>query len=530
MEEALDRLTTRPPSLDEAQALWVVGKAVADIFDCAYGAGEKLHCLSGYESLITWFFYKPKESEKPGVAFWVRCLQDTAWLPDEQGNLHQPRELFDPSLKEILGSEGFAFLHPAIPLERYRGWARQLGLRLEATVTDVCQALRARLERGASPEEVRPIYQWLQQQCEKSEEQREELRQKFETEPLILVPDQGVYRRFEVCWEDPRGVLPELHSHWPDLRRLFVEFLQIRERPDINDIAQYLVESLKQKKEPKEWQRAAIEVERQWEKIADSLRNALRRVPWPGERSGHPVWELPQWLYIRDDRERVRLFEGRVAWWKLEDLRELAQKLEVTPISQARPTLHPQGDLGEETYLTGKLGQFWPAIRWMASGRNVLLPESSLVVRKAMRLQVIYRLNWAQSAPVERAAALDQERQTLWVTSEADTWEIGDALEEGLSIRDLREFLKDIWEISGPEEWKRMLTRWQRKLGAETIPDFPEKPITPSEAVTSFPQHEESSTVLEHGPGGLRATKQEAWRTEMRVKRDDDLDIWPRVP
>jgi hypothetical protein len=534
LEEILNYMAQRKLTVEEARALWTVGKELANCRGLVSDACGGSYTLRYSQSALIWS-YRRKRIKKEGVAYWVQRLRKTAWLPDEQESPHRPDELWDPGLKPLLSLEGFDYLHPQIPVEDHREWAKLLNLNMETDVDSVCRALDHRLQRGAGLEEIRRVYEWLERRCEK-EEIRDAIRRSFEDKALILVPGMGRYRRTEVCWEDPRGLLPEIRPYWEEFRRLFVEFLGVCDRPGTDSVARYLLESLRNRKEPDEWKRAAQEVQRQWNEVSDELRRSLRETRWPGKRGSTREWRLPRELYIADNLEKARLFEGKVTWWEWEDLEELAEKLGVKRVSDAEPYLRPGPDQGEAGGFVEELKRLWEAVRWFASTKGATrdhgLREDPPKIRKTGHLRVTYHWDGLESEPVEKTACLNVKEWVLWIATGADVWDIGDALEEGLGIERLREFLKNIWDIKNKEEWERMLERWRVKLGAgDAPPGFPgipserldvDRPIGPGGPVGS-PEDMDGDTLSDSKRAGLTLEAME--RAKQWLKKEGFSNI-----
>jgi len=482
MDAVLQTAEERPLTLEEAKALWAVGKELHGQFQDVTGAWFTKHRLQISESAITWFNYR--DYSRKGKALWVQRLRQLPWLPDETGQPRRPGELFSPELKEVLdSSEAGAFLHPDIPLKDSREWARILGLRFTADPVDVCHSLQERLARGVGLEEVRAVYKWLQEKAE-HENARAIIRMQFEQAPLILIPDRGQYRLGEVCWEDPTGALPALKPHWSEFHRLFREFLEVPDRPTPEAVAQHLLNLLAQKAASEELVRVAREVERLWPELPEEVRRRLKEAQWPGKLGGQVVWERPSQLCLRDDPSTAQWFEERIPWWSLAGLEELAKHLGVGRISEAVSKTNPSGFQRIDKERTQYLRSLWNALLWMARGQGIELPAEPPEVYRVGSLRVIFRWNNVTSAPDDsRKAALSDQRSSLYlyVVDDADQRDIGDALEEGFRVPYLREFLKDLWGVKDPGSWGRALEWWRKKLGIQA--NFPPYPAEPKEAV-----------------------------------------------
>jgi hypothetical protein len=142
----------------------------------------------------------------------------------------------------------------------------------------------------------------------------------------------------------------------------------------------------------------------------------------------------------------------------LESLKELAQNLGVGSLSEAKPQIQKkeQNEDSNVLELKSELERIWPAIRWIAGVSEENPPD----IRKAQWIKVSYHWRGIESEPKEVNAILENsDSRVLWVTSQADSHDIGKALEEGLGQDRLREFIKDIWKKE-KDELKRNLERW----------------------------------------------------------------------
>ncbi len=461
IEEILDLWEQRPPILQEVLKVWNIGEFIIEqkTYEYGEGAGGSKYPLESTKSAFTWFYYTGYHEK--GISSWVIRLHTIPWLPDEQGNFKRPSELFGFDLKEVLGEVGFSFLHPSIPLKNSPRWARFLGIKMTAETEDVLHALKTKLDRDANYEEIKPIYEYLQKTILRSyvkEDIKERIRKDFDNMKLILVPERGRFSRQEVCWDDPTGLMPTLKPYWADLHQFFCEFLKVAESPTVDVLAKFLIESLKQQKDPEQWKEIALEVQRRWKEAPDDLKEELKQVKWPGQRNDQVEWASPEKLCLKDNRKLVSCFEGKIIWWNLESLKELTQNLGVGSLSEAKPRIQKkeQNENSDVLELKLELERIWPAIRWIADVSEENPPD----VCKAQWIKVSYYWRGIESEPKGVNAILENaDSKILWVTSQADSHDIGNALEEGLGVERLREFIKDIWKKE-KDELKHNLERW----------------------------------------------------------------------
>jgi len=489
-------------SIEGAKALWVITALIFKASSCKHhivewpgrSRGQKQICLCVSESLLTWFYGYVRSS--PGKAWWLARLQDIQWLPDAQGHSRYPTELFDPALKDLLGEEGFVYLHPDIPLKGHREWAKTLGVRLEASLEEVCNALETRLEQYPEPTMVEPVYKWLNDQVEKrtSGVERDkiiqDLREIFAGRPLIFVPNRGLFKRTEVCWLDPSGVMPSLKKAWPGFYNFFVQILEVPEIPEVKHIARFLIEALQARKETASWLEAARAIQDRWDELDTSLQDDLRALKWPGIKKDKQMWVAPERLLLPDNLPLKRRFENgdaQFAWWALKGLENLARHLGVRPVSEAEPDITRGSDLGAWDEIQDRLASLWEAVRWFATAYGKKIPEHPPEVRKTNKIEVVYRLGRTYSATRRTDATLDDAggQYVLWVTKTQEhnySYQIGTVLEEHFEVNHLREFLKEIWDVQSADGWHRALKRWAEDA---EMPEWPEFPGTVSTRTTA---------------------------------------------
>ena len=133
-------------------------------------------------------------------ATFYRQLKETAWLPDEHGNLHSPSECFVPTggNRRVLG-DSVAYLHPDFDVsqdnETSRWLAEKLGIHLNANTDSVLNYLQTLSGTKTNVEKVEPLYRFLaRQDARRSEE--------FKQKPLIFTsnPEPNWWQADEVFW------------------------------------------------------------------------------------------------------------------------------------------------------------------------------------------------------------------------------------------------------------------------------------------------------------------------------------------
>ena len=166
-------------------------------------------------------------------AVFYRQLKETAWIPDEQGNLRLPSECFAPTSenRRLLG-DSVAYLPPDFDFsdEAARWLADKLGVHLKANIESVLNHLQELSGTTVSIRDIEPLYRFLEQR------QRARLGERFREKSLIFAPNPEPHwwRTDEVFWENEdvvfgnaRGYLSE---HYPETLKRFFTALGVSER------------------------------------------------------------------------------------------------------------------------------------------------------------------------------------------------------------------------------------------------------------------------------------------------------------
>ena len=194
---------------------------------------EKRQQVNFFNGTHNWFHYS--DNSKTFDATFYRQLKETAWLPDEQGNLHRPSECFalTSENKKVLGNS-VAYLHPDFDIsqdnETAQWLARKLGVHLNANMDSVMNYLQTLSGSTVNVEDIEPLYRFLDQYKARREEE-------FETKHLIFTPkpESSWWHADKVFWEDEsvvfgndRGYLKKYYSD--NLKFFFQRFRSIRTR------------------------------------------------------------------------------------------------------------------------------------------------------------------------------------------------------------------------------------------------------------------------------------------------------------
>ena len=222
-------------------------------------------------------FYYSNRSD-PFDATFYRQLKETAWLPDEQGNLHTPSECFAPTSenRRVLG-DSVAYLHPDFDIsqdnETARWLAEKLGIHLNANTDSVLNYLQALSGKETSVEEVKPLYRFLARQEARP-------REKFRENRLIFTsnPEPRWWKSDEVFWEDEsavfgnhRGYLKGNYADYETTLKPFFSALEVSERSSPSDYVRVIreVASVKSADDEGVRERVKILYRRLWQSLQE---------------------------------------------------------------------------------------------------------------------------------------------------------------------------------------------------------------------------------------------------------------------
>ena len=295
-----------------------------------------------FQGIYRWFYRT--NQEKYFDATFYRQLKETAWLPDEQGNLHSPDECFVPTSEnqKILG-DSVTYLHSDfdISTQRARWLAEKLGMHLQADAEGVFDYLQILSQTETSIEKIKPIYEFLRSE--------DEHLWRFEEESLIFTPEPEPHwwRTDEVFWEDESAVFGDdrgyLKAHYSeDLKSFFITSLEVPERADAVDYVRGIQDIASKRQAGTEEIRDHVQelYRRLWlsvEKDGDSLEDEeYQEEPtqiceyayWLGKKGDEWGFFSSQELVWKDDDHRSELFKNEIPFWAFNnDLLELAKEL-----------------------------------------------------------------------------------------------------------------------------------------------------------------------------------------------------------
>ena len=489
-----------------------------------------------FQGTYRWF-YRTDLSKSFDAAFY-RQLESTAWMPDEQGNLHSPDECFVPTSEnqEILG-DSVTYLHSDFDMSTQPAqWlAKKLEIKLKADPDGVLDYLQILSQTETNIEKIEPIYEflWL----------KDERLSRFEEEPLIFTsnPEPRWWRADEVFWEDESAVFGDdrgyLKAHYSeDLKSFFTTSLRVPKRADtldyvrgIQDITSKMQAGTKEIRDrvQKLYRRLWFSIQEngdslegedwqeEWEQIREDA-------CWLGKKGDEWSFFSPQELVWNDHPYLARIFEGKIPFWGFSDeLLELAKDSGIEGCSQALVECLPLGDQEDDEVWSRKVQDICSCLDAFLKSPSLcdISVEgksdevlSQLSVRRVEELEVTYELNGISVIDIEaRQSFLSKTNQggTFWLALEAKEDEyaelIGDASQDYFGVKELRGFVEDLLT----KDRSRVLTRWKRDgLRVDLCEPTPEMDSKESEEISSEsvderfpgePSSEENSGISDSG-------------------------------
>ena len=423
-------------------------------------------------------------------------LKKTAWLPDEQGNLHPPSKCFAPtSENRTVLANSVIYLHSDfnIGTEPTQWIAEKLRVRLKPDAESVLNYLQ-KLSNSTevSVAKVEPLYRFLQREVEDAR-----LRDKFKKESLIFTsnPEPRWWRSDEVFWEDESEVFKNdrgyLKTYYPaTLKSFFTDDLGVSPQASQQDYALGIQEiaTTEQAEDKKVRERVqklykCLEAWRvsKWELIYDSR-------CWLGKKGEEWGFFTRQELVLKDHPHIGEIFEGEVPFWMFDDdLSNLARNLKLEGCSQAEIEFHPEGNREEDTDWSEKvqnlrldLYAFLNSPRlYEESGMFIFFDNyeehkekfaklsTNCSVWRVKELKVTYELKGTSvTDPNPRQSFLDvtDQQAKLWLGLEENEGEypelIGDALQDYFGVKDLGRFVEN---LLGKKDRDKVLSSWKRK-------------------------------------------------------------------
>ena len=431
-----------------------------------------------FQCTYRWFFNGPKENYFD--ATFCRQLKKTAWLPDEQSNLHRPSELFAPtdSNRRVLG-DSVAYLHPDFDVSRDneigRWLAEKLEVHLNANTDSVLNYLQTLSGTEANVKKVEPLYRFLERQDARPHEE-------FKKNPLIFTsnPEPSWWRTDKVFWKDECELFKNkrgyLKVHYPEILKPFFMALGVSEQASQLEYAHGIQEIATTEQAREEEVRARVRrlytTLTSWQ--ADQWKIIYNRNCWLGKKGNE--WEFfSRNELVRNDHPYIAdIFEGEVPFWTFDDLLELTRYLKIEGCSQAKVEFHPEGDQEEDTDLSIKIRNLRPYIHAFLNSQGLCEAPAEgksadvlnlLSVRFVEELKTTYTLKEISlTSPNPRPSflAVTNEEVTIWLALAADKDDyaslIGDALQDYFGVKDLGRFTEHLLT----KTIDTVLNRWKR--------------------------------------------------------------------
>ena len=440
----------------------------------------------------TYHWYHYSWQSKSFDATFYRQLKETAWLPDEYGNLHLPSECFAPTTenRRVLGdSVDYLSADFDISQDNDSRWlASKLGVRLNAATESVLSYLQILSDEvETNVEKIKPLYQFLAQQHARPIEQ-------FKQNALIFARNPELYwwRTDEVFWEDESPIFGNqrgyLKAYYPETLKPFFTALEVSERAAPLDYVRGIQEiaAVGRAENPEVRKRVNALYRRLWQSLQEGG-SWKETVEWQQTREGR-CWlgkKGNEWgffsrheLVWKDHDYIAEIFEGDIPFWASDDdLLALANKnLEIAGCSQAEDEFCPDGDQEEDAEWSVKVQNLRPYIcdflnsprlcEGHQTNKSVRVLDS-LSVCLVETLEIKYTLKGIpQTHPNPRQSSLDATNQktTLWLALEASeddyAWLIGDALQYYFGdVKELSGFVEDLL-MKNQED---VLNRWKQK-------------------------------------------------------------------
>ena len=426
-------------------------------------------------------FYYSHRSD-PFDATFYRQLKETLWLPDDQGKLHQPSELFAPtdSNRRVLG-DSKAYLHPDFDVGRGneigRWLAEKLGVHLNANTNSVLNYLQTMSSTETSVEKIEPLYRFLARQDARPSEE-------FKEKPLIFTsnPEPSWWRTDEVFWKDESKVFKNdrgyLKVHYSETLKPFFIALGVSEQASQLDYARGIQEITTTEQAKEEEVRSRVRrlyrsltrwQADQWKIIYDSR-------CWLGKKGSEWEFFSRDELVWDDHRYIADIFEGEVPFWTFDDLLELTKYLKIEGCSQAKVEFHPEGDQEKDTGLSMTVRNLRPYIHaFLNSHRlceastagksaDVLNPLSVCFVEELKTTYTLKEISLTSPNPRPSFLEVTNEEVTLWLALAADKDDyallIGDALQDYFGVKDLGRFTE---HLLTKKDRDKVLDNWKRE-------------------------------------------------------------------
>ena len=453
---------------------------------------EAVSAQRGWDTLFhvtyRWFYrWDQSKTSRYPTPFYSQ-LKEAAWLPDEQGNLRLPSECFAPTdeNRRLLG-DSVAYLHPEFNLSDgdARRLAGKLGVHLNANTESVLNYLQTLSGTTVSVKDIEPLYRFLEQR------QRARPRERFKEKSLIFAPNPEPrwWRADEVFWEDESAVFGNdrgyLKAHYAEMLKPFFIAVEVSERAAPLDYVRRI-------------QEVASGENANDAEVRERVKTLYRRLSQSLQEGGNWTTEDEEWEQVRegecwlgkqgdewgffhakelvwnDHSYLAELFEGKVPFWAFpDDLRALAEHLNVEPCSQAKVACRPSGDEEKDDDWSKRVQNLCADIQVFFESPLLCGEDKSaeildrVAVYSTEELTVTYTLKGTPVTDQEnpRQSFLDTREHpaTLWLGLGADEDEyaelIGDALQDHFDVQELQGFVEGLLTKARD----KVLARWKQR-------------------------------------------------------------------
>jgi len=199
---------------------------------------------SKYVSMnYSWFYYDPRNKKLPST--FIRDLRKYIRLPTTQNTLAKADELFlnKNEIKALLGNT-VQYLDSEIENEEL---IEKININAEANVKNTLDYLKQLVNQNCEEKEkFRNLYTFLNEHFEDTSSDIS-IKKQFSKHSLIFVPKtkKKYYKLEEVLWNDASDVFEEnkiyLENHYGNLKKFFVDKLDVSKKPLPKDYADTLI-------------------------------------------------------------------------------------------------------------------------------------------------------------------------------------------------------------------------------------------------------------------------------------------------
>jgi len=267
-----------------------------------------------------WFYYYERHKKLPSS--FIRDLKEKLKIPTTQDALAKSSEVFldKPEIREVLGD---TVLYLSVKIEN-EDFVETLGINTQADVEGVLNYLKALTEqKNKNKEKFKKLYKFID---EHFEEDPFKIKEAFRENSLIFVPDTNnkYYRENEVLWKDVSNIFGKnmvyLEKHYPELKKFFLEKLEISEKPIPKDYADVLYSISEKSKISNEDKKIIIRI---YEELnhnlnPDKVENLISKEDWWDDLIKKPIfltnkgefcWPNDGDIFINDNNEFYELFK-----------------------------------------------------------------------------------------------------------------------------------------------------------------------------------------------------------------------------